>query len=106
MAMKIDPTGLSFLAGGETKAVMDFNDKGAQKQVDGKPVFDTRIVVLSDEDEAEIVRVRTAGAPVALKHNQPVKVTKLEIRPWEVNGGKGLTYWAAIIEPLTPGRAS
>lgn len=97
MPLPIDTSKVSFLAGNDPNPVKVHNSE-EQRVRDGKPIFDTQIVALPDEGEAEIMKVRMAGAPVGLKRHQPVKVTGLEVRTWEMEGKKGLTYWATAIE--------
>jgi hypothetical protein len=100
MPLPIDCSKISFYAGNDPNPVKVHNTED-QRVKDGKPVFDTNVVAFFEVGDAEVIKVRMAGAPVGLKKNQPIKITGLDVRPWEMDNRAGLTYWATAIEPAS-----
>jgi hypothetical protein len=107
MRLLIDTTGLTFTSGGVAQAETQYGTTDVPRtDRDGRQIYRLAVLVVGPDGFGEVLAVKVAGEPKAIVPQIPLKVSGLAVVPYEVNGHKGVSYWAASIEPARAERAS
>ena len=107
MKLRIDTTGMEFMAAGPPEPVVDYDTKQPKTDADsGATLHSLQLVVLGD-DGADVIAVKVPGAPKGVAKGTAVKVTGLVAVPWSMNDRSGVAFRAASVEAVpASGRAA
>ena len=102
MALPIDTTRLTVVCGMSPEAVLDRDTGQPKSNQDGEALFRTELVVMG-EGRSQVVSVRTANEPKGIATGTAVRVTGFTVSTFTAkDGGNGIFYEAAAIEPAKP----
>jgi len=99
MKLRIDTTGMEFMAAGPPEPVVDFDTKQPKTDESGAALHSLQLVVLG-EDGADVINVKFPGSPKGVGKGSPVRVTGLVAVPWSMNDRSGVAFRAASVEAL------
>lgn len=99
MKLRIDTSGMTFMAAGPPEAVLDFESKRPKVDDSGEALFSLQVVVLV-EGGADVIGVKVPGEPKGIGQGTAVRVTGLVALPWSMGDRSGLAFRAATVEAL------
>ena len=104
MALPVDTSNITVLCGGPPQPVVDRVTGEHRTNREGQALFRTEVVVLG-AGRPEVFGVRTATPPKALAIGSLLNVAGLTVSTFTAkDGGTGVFYEAASIEPAKPQR--
>jgi hypothetical protein len=96
--LPIDVNALRFLCAIAPQEVLDEYRRPKADRTTGEALFSTQLVVLSESEGAEVIKVTTAGCP-KVQQGSMVKVRNLVASPWLIEGRAGVAFRAEAREP-------
>lgn len=100
LRLPIDTSELRFVATTVPEPVVDFTTRAPKADENGEPLFVVQLVALAGEGGAELITVKTAGAPKNITPGVFVTVTDLIATPWSMNDRSGVAFKAGSITAL------
>lgn len=100
MKLRIDTTGMEFMAAGPPEPVVDFDTKQPKTDSEsGAELHALQLVVLGEEG-ADVISVKFPGRPKGVVKGTAVRVVGLVAVPWSMNDRSGVAFRAASVEAL------
>lgn len=100
MRLRIDTTGMEFMAAGPPEPVVDYDTKQPKTDESGAELHALQLVVLGDEG-ADVISVKFPGRPKGVVKGTAVRVTGLVAVPWSMNDRSGVAFRATAVEALS-----